>query len=190
MAHGVRDVDASFRPGTRLLRRELETCWTFDAESPEQNKQELVWSWIPIVRHERGSVLFNSSTNSLNFISAITSFVNEDCGLHFAALPGSSYIDVTAVGTVYTGGVFLVTAFCLLVILSQTTKAIEFDIALNSNSPSNDGDGCIFNLKKRSTELFCDSSKYLLSQVLIDRVFLPNQNLYMIFETNFCCSKL
>ncbi|GFY48582.1 uncharacterized protein TNIN_475001 [Trichonephila inaurata madagascariensis] len=38
-------------------------------------------------------------------------------------------------------------------------KAIEFDIALNSNSPSNDGDSCIFNLKKANWKLFYDSSK-------------------------------
>ncbi|GFY73246.1 RNA-directed DNA polymerase from mobile element jockey, partial [Trichonephila inaurata madagascariensis] len=73
------------------------------------------------------------------------------------------YIDVTAVGTDLLEDVscWHLPAYDSL----SDHKAIEFDIALNSNSPSNDDDSCIFNLKKANWKLFYDSSKYLLSSI-------------------------
>ncbi|GFS85073.1 hypothetical protein TNCV_4222621 [Trichonephila clavipes] len=73
------------------------------------------------------------------------------------------YIDVTAVGTDLLEDV---SCWHLPDYDSLSDhKAIEFDIALDFNSPTNDGDSCIFNLKKRTGNSFYDSSKFLLSSI-------------------------
>ncbi|PRD26727.1 UNVERIFIED_CONTAM: hypothetical protein NCL1_37351 [Trichonephila clavipes] len=100
----------------------------------------LVWSMDANCKSETWfSPLFNSrGTKFAEFISAHNLFViNEDCGPTFCGSRGSSYIDVTAVGTD-----LLEDASCWHL---TDHKAIEFYVALNSNSPTNDGDSCIFN---------------------------------------------
>ncbi|GFT71146.1 hypothetical protein TNCV_3001601 [Trichonephila clavipes] len=97
-------------------------------------------------------------------ISAYSLFViNEDCGPTFCGSRGSSYIDVTAVGTDLLEDV---SCWHLPAHHSLSDhKAIEFYTALDSNSPTNDGDCCIFNLKKANWKLFYDSSKFLLFSI-------------------------
>ncbi|GFV16911.1 hypothetical protein TNCV_4365111 [Trichonephila clavipes] len=68
------------------------------------------------------------------------------------------FIDVTAVGTDLLE---FVSCWHLHTYDSLSDhKAIEIDIALNSNSPRKDGDSCVFNLRKTN-----NSSKYLLSRI-------------------------
>ncbi|GFW25448.1 hypothetical protein TNCV_3721761 [Trichonephila clavipes] len=109
--------------------------WSMDAN----NKSE---TWFSPFSDSRGTKL-------IEFISAHNLFViNEDCGPTFCGSRGSSYIDVTAVGTDLLEHV---SCWHLPDYDSLSDhKAIEFDIALDFNSPTNDGDSCIFNLKKRT----------------------------------------
>ncbi|GFY71211.1 hypothetical protein TNIN_47071 [Trichonephila inaurata madagascariensis] len=100
--------------------------------------------------------------SSPNLLVPITSVINEDCDPTFCGSRGSSYIDVTAVGMDLLEDV---SCWHLPAYSLSYHKAIEFDIALNSNSPTKDGDNCIFNLKKANCKLFYDSSKYLLSSI-------------------------
>ncbi|GFU00607.1 retrovirus-related Pol polyprotein from type-1 retrotransposable element R1 [Trichonephila clavipes] len=103
-------------------------------------------------------------TELIEFISVHNLFViNEDCGPTFCGSRGSSYIDVTAVGTDLLEDI---SCWHLPDYDSLSDhKAIEFDIALDFNSPTNDGDSCIFNLKKANWKLLYDSSKFLLSNI-------------------------
>ncbi|GFX10827.1 hypothetical protein TNCV_4740471 [Trichonephila clavipes] len=102
---------------------------------------------------KRGSVPSDSRGTKLSeFISTHNLFViNEDCGPTFCDSLGSSYIDVTAVGTDLLEDVscWHLPAYESL----SHHKAIEFDIALNSNSPTNDGESCILNPKKANCKL-------------------------------------
>ncbi|GFY64879.1 hypothetical protein TNIN_350571 [Trichonephila inaurata madagascariensis] len=113
--------------------------WSMDANSKSE-------TWFSPLSDSRGTKL-------AEFISTHNLFViNEDCGPTFSSSRGSSYIDVTAVGTDLLEDVC---CWCLPAYDSLSDhKAIEFDIVLNSNSPTNDGDNCIFNLKKRNWKLF------------------------------------
>ncbi|GFX88612.1 retrovirus-related Pol polyprotein from type-1 retrotransposable element R1 [Trichonephila clavipes] len=124
--------------------------WSMDANSKSE-------TWFSPFSDSRGTKL-------IEFISAHNLFViNEDCGPTFCGSRGSSYIDVTAVGTDLLEHV---SCWHLPDYDSLSDhKAIEFDIALDFNSPTNDGDSCIFNLKKANWKLFYDSSKFLLSSI-------------------------
>ncbi|GFV45989.1 hypothetical protein TNCV_1921181 [Trichonephila clavipes] len=124
--------------------------WSMDANSKSE-------TWFSPFSDSRG-------TKHFEFISAHNLFViNEDCGPTFCGSRGSSYIDVTAVGTDLLEDV---SCWHLPDYDSLSDhKAIEFDIALDFNSPTNDGDSCIFNLKKANWKLFYDSSKFLLSSI-------------------------
>ncbi|GFW42357.1 hypothetical protein TNCV_239541 [Trichonephila clavipes] len=124
--------------------------WSMDANSKSE-------TWFSPFFDSRGTKL-------IEFISAHNLFViNEDCGPTFCGSRGSSYIDVTAVGTDLLEDV---SCWHLPDYDSLSDhKAIEFDIALDFNSATNDGDSCIFNLKKRTGNSFYDSSKFLLSSI-------------------------
>ncbi|GFU28278.1 hypothetical protein TNCV_1022601 [Trichonephila clavipes] len=123
--------------------------WSMDANSKSE-------TWFSPFSDSRGTKL-------IEFISAVLFVINEDCGPTFCVFRGSSYIDVTAVGTDLLEDV---SCWHLPDYDSLTDhKAIESDIALDFNSPTNDGDSCIFNLKKANWKLFYDSSKFLLSSI-------------------------
>ncbi|GFV78751.1 hypothetical protein TNCV_2920111 [Trichonephila clavipes] len=124
--------------------------WSMDANSKSE-------TWFSPFSDSRGTKL-------IEFISAHNLFViNEDCGPTFCGSRGSSYIDVTAVGTDLLEDV---SCWHLPDYDSLSDhKAIKFDIALDFNSTTNDGDSCIFNLKKANWKLFYDSSKFLLSSI-------------------------
>ncbi|GFW81184.1 retrovirus-related Pol polyprotein from type-1 retrotransposable element R1 [Trichonephila clavipes] len=108
-------------------------------------------------------VELESTKNAVNECPHSLFVINEDCGPTFCGSRGSSYIDVTAVGTDLLEDVscWHLTDYDSL----SDHKAIEFDIALDFNSPTNDGDSCTFNLKKANWKLFYDSSKFLLSSI-------------------------
>ncbi|GFY77393.1 hypothetical protein TNIN_194751 [Trichonephila inaurata madagascariensis] len=110
------------------------------------------WSPVYLDTNSKSETWFSPLSDSrgtklAEFISAHNLFVvNEDCGPTFCGSRGSSYIDVTAVGTDLLEDVscWHLPAYDSL----SDHKAIEFDIALNSNSPSNDGDSCMLQSEK------------------------------------------
>ncbi|GFX10634.1 hypothetical protein TNCV_4620751 [Trichonephila clavipes] len=107
--------------------------WSMDTKSKSE-------TWFSPRSDSRGTKL-------AEFYSAYNLFViNEDCCPTFLGSQGSSYIDVTAVGTDLLEDVscrHLPTYDSL-----SDHKVIEFDIALNFNSPTKDGDSCTLKLKK------------------------------------------
>ncbi|KAF8773449.1 Retrovirus-related Pol polyprotein type-1 like protein [Argiope bruennichi] len=119
-------------------------------------------TWFSPVSDSRGTKL-------TEFISTHNLFViNEDCGPTFCGSQGSSYIDVTVVGTDLLEDVscwHLPTYDSL-----SDHKSIEFEVILDSHPPSKEGDNCTFHLKKANWKLFYNKSKYLLSSIgnLID----------------------
>ncbi|GFT94105.1 uncharacterized protein TNCV_603891 [Trichonephila clavipes] len=95
---------------------------------------------------------------------------------------GISYIDVTAVGTDLLEDV---SCWHLPDYDSLSDhKAIEFDIALDFNSPTNDGDSCIFNLKKRTGNSFMTRLNFYCPILVISLSPAKIQNLYMILQRN------
>ncbi|GFX03178.1 putative 115 kDa protein in type-1 retrotransposable element R1DM [Trichonephila clavipes] len=128
----------------------------------------LVWSMDANGKSETWfSPLSDSGGTKLaEFISAHNLFViTEDCGPTFCGSRGSSYIDVTADRTDLPEDIYVSCWHLPAYNFLSDHKAIEFDIALDSNFPINDGDSCIFNLKKANWKLFYDSSKFLLSSI-------------------------
>ncbi|KAF8784116.1 hypothetical protein HNY73_011655 [Argiope bruennichi] len=81
------------------------------------------------------------------FISTRNLFViNEDCGPTFCGSQGSSYIDVTVVGTDLLEDVscwHLPTYDSL-----SDHKSIEFEVILDPHPPPKKGENCTFHLKK------------------------------------------
>ncbi|GFV41124.1 hypothetical protein TNCV_2667151 [Trichonephila clavipes] len=103
-------------------------------------------TWLSPLSDSRGTKL-------TTFISAHKFFtINENCGPTVCVSQESSCIDITAVGTDLLEDV---SCWHLPSYDSPSDhKAIDFDIVLNSNSPTIDDASCIFNLKKNELETF------------------------------------
>ncbi|GFW29298.1 hypothetical protein TNCV_742401 [Trichonephila clavipes] len=157
------DVDASFRSLEDCFEK-LENVLNC-AGNPSKKLREDARTALGKLKSYI-SKSYNESADLKNSDVVLESFVKSS----YACIEAQSiferecdYIDVAAVGTDLLEDVscWHLPAYDSLFY----HKAIEFDIALYSNSPTNDGDSCIFNLKKANWKLFYDSSKFVLSSI-------------------------
>ncbi|GBO38475.1 hypothetical protein AVEN_114035-1, partial [Araneus ventricosus] len=124
--------------------------WATDANSKSE-------TWYSPSSDSRGTKL-------TEFISCHNLFViNEDCGPTFCGTQGSSYNDVTVVGTDLLEDV----SFWHLPNYESLSdhKAIEFEILLKPVYSATDNRIPLFNLKYANWKLFYDTSKLMLSRI-------------------------